>query len=584
MRKLVYRLNSISLRTRLMSVFALLIIVPLIIQGFISLSILSGSVLDRYQSEMDYRFSQMEDRVDELFEECYGVLFDVAYEKEIQKILKSEYEDENLIQSRYIVEELLLDSRMSYSGIQYSILVYDLEGNCYTNDYLNLFSYKDLLLSKTILDTHINSNIMLSEMMEEQNFRNIIMARPIFNEEGRERIGTVVVRIDSGHIMQIFEDVFRDSGANVSVIDANGTVVASDIHLSGSQLEMQGVLKLDPYSSDAVEYNNKILFSSEKDSRGWTYVAQIESGTMNHARQEMQMTTYLMVCMVLILSALVLIYISVDVVSPIKRLTESLEAVDGADTAELTFKPKYNDEIGRMARSYNNMTYKLKASVEKIKKIENQKQRAEIKMLEAQISPHFLYNTLSSVIWLVHKDKKTEAIEMMESLARLYQISLSRGREIISLRQEFDHAESYLRIQEERYRGNFDYELTLEDEIADLSVVKVVLQPLIENAIYHGVRKMGRDGKIIVRGSLRGKDRVLLQVMDNGNMLGEEGCRKMNLALEENTESVLGIGVSNVMARLRLYYKDNCSMHYTARDGFTVVEIELQIGEMNKDV
>ena len=176
-------------------------------------------------------------------------------------------------------------------------------------------------------------------------------------------------------------------------------------------------------------------------------------------------------------------------------------------------------------------------------------------MLEAQISPHFLYNTLSSVIWLVHKDKKTEAIEMMESLARLYQISLSRGREIISLRQEFDHAESYSKIQEERYRGNFDYELMLEEELADLPVVKVVLQPLIENAIYHGVRKMTKGGRIVVRGSRYGDDKVLLQVMDNGNMLGEEGCKKMNLALEQNTEGVLGIGVSNVMARLRLYYQ-----------------------------
>jgi len=584
MKKLVYRLNSISLRTRLMSVFALLIIVPLIIQGFISLSILSDSVLDRYQSEMDYRFSQMEDRVDELFEECRGVLFDFAYKKEIQKILKGEYEDDNLIRSRYIVEELLLDGRMSYSGIQFSIFVYDMKGNCYTNDYLNMITYQEVLTSKNILDTHINSNIMLSELMQQQDYRDIIMARPIFNEVGRERIGTVVIRIDSKHIKEIFKDVFRDSGASVSVIDNKGTVIASDTRLSGSRLSENETFTLALDSGDAVEADDEILFVSGLDGREWTYIAQVDSSAIDHARQEMQTSTYLMIFIVLVLSALVLLYISVDVVSPIKRLTESLEAVDSADTAELTFKPKYNDEIGRMARSYNNMTYKLKASVDEIKRIENQKQRAEIKMLEAQISPHFLYNTLSSIIWLVHKDKKEEAIGMMEALARLYQISLSRGREIISLQQEFNHAESYLKIQEERYRGNFDYALTLESGIEELPVVKVVLQPLIENAIYHGVRKMADGGKILVNGSRCGEDKVLLQVMDNGNMLGEEGCRRMNEALEKNIEGVLGVGVSNVMARLRLYYKEKCSMRYLTRDGFTVVEIELQIREMNKDV
>lgn len=584
MKKLCYRFNSISLRVRMMFVYVLLIIVPLIVQGVISLSILSDSVLERYQIEMDYRFSQMEDRVDELFDECRGVLFDFAYKKDIQKILKGEYENESFIRSRYIVEELLLDGRMSYSGIQFSIFVYDVQGNCYTNDYLNMITYDEVLTSKKLLDTHINSNIMMSELMQEQDYRDIIMARPIFDELGRDRIGTVAIRIDSKHIKQIYKDVFQNSGASVSVIDDAGTVVVSDIWLSGSRLSEEKTLIQALDSANAVEADDEILFAFEPDIREWTYIAQVDSSAINLARQEMQTTIIFTIFIVLLLSALVLLYISVDIVSPIKRLTESLEAVDSADTAELTFKPKYNDEIGRMARSYNNMTYKLKASVDEIKRIESEKQRAEIKMLEAQISPHFLYNTLSSVIWLVHKDKKNEAIGMMEALARLYQISLSRGREIISLQQEFEHAESYLKIQEERYRGNFDYELTLEPELAAFSVVKVVLQPLIENAIYHGVRKMSDGGIILVRGFQADEDKVLLQVMDNGNMLGEEGCRRMNEALEKNVEGVLGVGVSNVMARLRLYYKEKCSMRYVTRDGFTVVEIELQIREMNKDV
>ena len=178
----------------------------------------------------------------------------------------------------------------------------------------------------------------------------------------------------------------------------------------------------------------------------------------------------------------------------------------------------------------------------------------------------------------------TKAIGMMEALARLYQISLSRGREIITLQQEFEHAESYLKIQEKRYHGNFEYALYMDEGIGKFSVVKVVLQPLIENAIYHGVRKMSEGGSIIVRGRRCGEDRILLSVMDNGNMLGREGCEKMNKALTGNEEGVLGVGVSNVMARLRLYYGEDCSMRYVMRDSFTVAEIEIPIREMNGDV
>ena len=298
----------------------------------------------------------------------------------------------------------------------------------------------------------------------------------------------------------------------------------------------------------------------------------------------MQLTTYIMVGIVLTLTVLVLIYLSTTVVRPIKRLTESIEAVESAETAELTFKPKYNDEIGRMAQSYNDMTIKLKTSVEKIKQIEKQKQRAEIKMLEAQISPHFLYNTLSSIIWLVYKDKKNDAIEMMESLAKLYQISLNRGKEFITVEEEFCHVQSYLRIQEKRYRGDFDYELRMDPEVADYMIIKVILQPLIENAIYHGIKKRAEGGEIIVSGRITDGNELLLEVKDNGNTLGEEGCERMNRALRSGDVGTLGVGVSNVMARLRLFYGENCSMTYESREGYTVATIRITLSEEDVDV
>lgn len=563
--------------------FALMIIAPLIIQGVISLSILSDSVLDRYQDEMDYRFSLVDEQVDDLFAECRDVLFDFAYRKEIQEILKHEYQDEELLRSRYVVEKLLLEGKWNF-GMEFSIFVYDLQGNCYTNDYLDMITYEEVISDQNIMNTHINSNIMLEQLMRTQNYHDIIMGRPIFDATGRARIGTVVIRVDTKYIKALYNKVFGDTGADITVVDAAGTVISSDVYAGGMDAVEALELKDMPVLESVLERAKDILFISNADNRGWFYVSQINSDIIHGTRQDMQMTTYIMIAVVLALVALMLLYTSASIVTPVKLLTESIETLDSAETAELTFKPKYNDEIGRLAQSYNDMTVKLKASVEKIKQIEKDKQRAEIKMLEAQISPHFLYNTLSSIIWLVHKDKKSEAIDMMEALARLYQISLSRGREIITVQQEFEHAESYLKIQEKRYHGNFEYALHMDEGIGKFSVVKVVLQPLIENAIYHGVRKMSEDGSIIVRGSRCGEDRILLCVMDNGNMLGEEGCEKMNKALTGNKEGMLGVGVSNVIARLRLHYGEDCSMQYVMRDGFTVVEIEIPIREMNGDV
>ena len=186
MKRLIYRFNSISLRNRLMLVFVLLIITPLIFQGLLSLSILSDSVISRYESEMDYRFSQLEKRIDELFGECCSVLFSFAYRSEIQAILQNEYEGESLIESRYIVETILLDGRLN-SGITYSIFVYDLEGNCYTNDYLDMIDYADVIESDHIGSSHLFSNTMLKALMRSTGIQASLWAgRYSTNRGGRE--------------------------------------------------------------------------------------------------------------------------------------------------------------------------------------------------------------------------------------------------------------------------------------------------------------------------------------------------------------------------------------------------------------
>ena len=577
MRGIIYRFNSMGLRKRLILAFATLIILPLLAQGVISLSILSKSVLDRYRNEVNYRFSQVEKRVDALFTECRDVLYEMSYQKDIQDILYSVYRGETVLHSQYTVEKVLLDNRLN-SGTVYSIYVYDREGKCYTNDHIDMIPYEDIKEDIFRKDSHMFSTVTMKDLMESRRYNDVIMGRPIFDESGRTRIGAVVLRIDTEYVKSLYDEAFEGTDAHISVIDEKGIVISSDEYLS-SRAVPEGTPWKGMASGEALKKGGSVFFSNGADARGWTYLARLDGSVVNTARREMQTSSYITVAIVLVLSALVLIYLSVDVVSPIKRLTESIEKFENAETAEMSFKPRYQDEIGRLASSYNGMIGRLKASVEKIRVIEHEKQRAEIRMLEAQISPHFLYNTLSSIIWLVYKDQKQDAIEMMEALARLYQISLSRGREIITLEEEFNHAESYLKIQKRRYRGNFEYELCLDPEISGFTVVKVVLQPLVENAIYHGVRLKNGEGRIIVTGDRYEDGRIHLVVLDDANQLGEEGCRRMNRALAGEIADCLGVGVSNVQARLRLFYGEDFSMHYEVRDGFTAVEIVISARE-----
>jgi len=580
MRTLIYRFNSISLRRRLLLIFVLLIIIPLLLQGFVSLSILSDSVMSRYMSEMDYRFLQLRKLTDSLFSECGEVLFRFAYEKDIQDIMEGKDQSESLVQSRYVIESLLRDGRLN-SGIAYSIFVYDLRGNCYTNDYIDMLAYGDVK-DEIRSESHLFSNIILSDLMRRQNYASIIIGRPLFGYSGKSRIGSIVIRIDARHLKNLYGNAFEGTDAELAIVDDKGVIVSSDVWRPGGRFEDHTGIDIMNAGERSITVRDRVVFLSSPDERGWTFVSAVDQRAINKARNELQLTLWILIFAVLVLIILVIVYITKRVVWPINKLTHSIEAVESAEEAGFTFMPKYDDEIGKLAQTYNNMTIKLRTSVERIKEVETQKQRAELKMFESQINPHFLYNTLASIIWLIHKDKKEESIDMLDALARLYQISVNGGKAFITVEDEFQHVRSYLIIQEKRYRGEFTWKLELEPSARDLLIIKVLLQPLVENAISHGLRERDRRGEILVRAE-RADSRLVLEVRDNGGMTPEM-CRAINESLEGTAEkSCLGVGLSNVMARLRLFYGGNCSMRFFLQDGFTVARIEIIIDEREEE-
>ena len=266
MRKLIYRFNSISLRRRLLLVFVFLIIIPLLLQGVVSLSILSNSVVSRYMSEMDYRFLQLRKLIDSLFSECDEVLFRFAYEKNIQDIMEGKDDSESLVQSRYVIESLLRDGRLN-SGIAYSIFVYDLKGICYTNDYLDMLAYRDV--QKEIMsDSHLFSNIILSDLMRRQNYASITIGRPLFGYSGKSRIGTIVIRIDARHLNNLYGNAFEGAEAELAIIDDEGIIVSSDVWYPGGRFKDYTGIDIRSIDKRSVETDDRVVFLSSPDERG----------------------------------------------------------------------------------------------------------------------------------------------------------------------------------------------------------------------------------------------------------------------------------------------------------------------------
>ena len=189
------------------------------------------------------------------------------------------------------------------------------------------------------------------------------------------------------------------------------------------------------------------------------------------------------------------------------------------------------DEVGMLGRSFNNMLMQITKLIGLVEKEQRQKREAELRSLQAQIKPHFLYNTFDTILWLARKSGAHEVTEVVDSLSRLFRIGLSKGNEVITLMEEFEHVKSYLIIQKTRYKEKLNYSIAIDPSLHSLYVLKLILQPIVENAIYHGIKERRGPGNIDIH-ARNENEKVVITIRDNGAGMSEEKLGRLRRTLE----------------------------------------------------
>lgn len=248
--------------------------------------------------------------------------------------------------------------------------------------------------------------------------------------------------------------------------------------------------------------------------------------------------------------------LSRSIYTPIKKLHDVTTTITKNDLQVLMTEDNV-DEITELGMSFNIMIGKIKELLDsKIKEQENLK-RAELRALQAQINPHFLYNTLDTIIWMAESKKTDQVIEIVSALSRFFRISLSKGMDWITIGEEIERIRSYLTIQKMRYHDILDYKIDVEPGVAENTILKLILQPLVENALYHGIKNKRQMGTISVRARWEGASEILLEVEDDGIGFTPEKLTQLQKELEDDTGDIKlesGFGIGNVNKRIRLYY------------------------------
>lgn len=269
---------------------------------------------------------------------------------------------------------------------------------------------------------------------------------------------------------------------------------------------------------------------------------------------------------IIIASVLVNILVTDSITKPIRVLCDKTALVAKGDFTTRT-SCENHDELSVLSDSFNDMAIKLEQQVNRIRQEQENLRSMESKLLQAQINPHFLYNTLDTIIWLIEGNKNKEAIDIVVALSEFFRTVVSKGKDFISIHEEEVHIKSYLQIQQSRYKDILDYEIAIPEELYQYQILKLTLQPLVENSLYHGIKMVRARGKITVTGERIG-DNICFQVIDNGIGMEEEELNALKKEIElPGSEQSTGFGLANVNKRIKLNYGNEYGLDIHSKKG-----------------
>ena len=400
--------------------------------------------------------------------------------------------------------------------------------------------------------------------------------------KGSIESGILLVDMNFSGIEQICKDVTLPySQGYLYLIDGSGEL----IYHPRQQLIYAGLLEENNLSAaNYADGTHTETFQGQRRSvtvktvgyTGWKLVGVVPRANMLDNYGQLMLFFLFVVFFSIFLLVFANLRLSEWITAPMKQLDRAVKELEsGREPVDFTVNGPY--EVEHLSRSIQSMVSTLRHLMDDILEQEAQKRRSELDVLQSQINPHFLYNTLDSVVWMTENGRTEDAVVMLTALARFFRISLSRGSNIIPLADELEHARHYLTIQKMRYKNKFSAQISAEDSVESLYTIKLIIQPILENAIYHGMAYADGDGEIQIHAFREGED-VLIEVTDNGPGMPEELVEQL---LSPNGPAVSGakgsgIGFRNVHQRIQLTFGPDYGLTILSEpDSGTTVRIRL---------
>lgn len=380
-------------------------------------------------------------------------------------------------------------------------------------------------------------------------------------------LGIMLIDVELDLLARICRDIRLGKTGYVTLVDQNGQIIFHpQPELIGKSV---GLLLGNPvgesWRSGYYTYGNRVIMGKTLPMTQWSII-----GISDRAELIAEMTTVARISFALIAGSiiaviLVALLLSGVLTKPLKELQSSMQAA--AENLNTVVPVRTYDEIGQLGQAFNQMLSQIRQLMRQSVQEQKKLRQIEMRALQEQIKPHFIYNTLEVIIGLLETNQNEDVIKMVEALGAFFRISLSQGRELIRIKEEVDHVRNYLYIQKLRHGEKYDYRFEVEDGITHYKTLKLLLQPLVENAIYHGVRSTeSNDGLIVIKG-YRAEETICFEVVDNGRGMPAEMVETINRSLRgecAEEQERYGFGLRNVHERIVLAFGQEYGLWLTS--------------------
>ena len=578
-----------SLKNRALSQTAVLIIVTMCIMVTVFYMVFHSRAFNERGKYEEENLVNMEAYLNSYLEEVDSIAKNVNYNYYLQDYLETvikeedDYVDSGIgknMRSYEMSSQAFSDTLLSRADIS-SIMIFGKKKMLLNR---SMYTYQKVALDYSKLDWYAKAVAKPQDAIITGPNRHsffdtddevISLSREVQSYENGTFRGVILINLNMNKITEICNS-FQEKQENfICIINDKGELVYEQqngrerfaFDEKENRQELNTALGKTKESCFRLNYRGEKYLVTRTDMKttGWTLVSMVPYKSVMAETMAISGVMILAVAITLIVTLLLLNRILTGVVKPLKKLEKYMVQVN-PDNMDQRMEILTDDEIGHLSMKFNQMMDRIRNLKEQVIEEQEDKRKYELQALQAQINPHFLYNTLDSIIWMAETND-SNIVAMTEALAKLFRISLNKGNEEISLERELEHVKNYLIIQSMRYADKFTYEISAEPGVERCRTIKLILQPIVENCIYHGIKKKRGTGKITIR-AYRREQNLIIEVSDDGCGMPEEICRKiLSDEIESENISGSGIGVKNVNERIQLRFGKKYGLSYSSEEG-----------------